>query len=132
MDDIRLNRFSIPITTGGVGLEPKQGQTKTKSPESQSFNQILQQQIQQNSSLAFSKHAVSRVVQRNIDVSHEQLSRLNEGVSLARQKGLAEPLILVDQTAFLVSIKNNTVITTVAGDELKGNVFTNIDGTVII
>jgi len=132
MDDIRFNRFNLPITTGNVGpgVKPKEAE-KTASP-AQSFQEILRQQLQQNTSLAFSKHAVNRVVQRNIEVSDEQLSRLNEGVNLARQKGLNEPLILVDQTAFVVNIKNNKVITTLGGNDLKGNVFTNIDGTVII
>ncbi|MEG0542252.1 MAG: hypothetical protein RR528_07985 [Angelakisella sp.] len=39
---------------------------------------------------------------------------------------------MIDKTAYLVSVKNSKVITTVSGDELSGNVFTNIDGTVII
>jgi flagellar operon protein len=57
---------------------------------------------------------------------------LNYGVQLATQKGLNEPLILVDRTAFVVNVSNNKVITTVNEDSLKGNVFTNIDGAVIV
>ena len=48
------------------------------------------------------------------------------------EKGCDESLILVDSTAFIVSVKNNTVITTISADDLKENVFTNIDSAVIV
>ena len=51
---------------------------------------------------------------------------------IAQQKGLDDTLILIDKTAFVVSAQNNKVITTVSENEIKGNVFTNIDGTVIV
>ena len=75
---------------------------------------------------------MNRVMERNIDLSTENLERLNEGVKLAEEKGLDDTLILLDEAAFIVSVKNNTVITTVNKDEMTGNVFTNIDGTVVI
>ncbi|MDD4343286.1 MAG: flagellar biosynthesis protein, partial [Eubacteriales bacterium] len=40
--------------------------------------------------------------------------------------------ILMDDLAFVVSIKNRTVITAVDGNSMKDNVFTNIDSAVII
>ena len=86
----------------------------------------------QGSGVAFSKHAVNRVAERNIQLSENSLDRLGQGMKIAQKKGLNDTLILVDRTAFIVSVKNNKVITTVNGDELKGNVFTNIDGAVIV
>ena len=71
-------------------------------------------------------------MERNIQLNQTSMERLHQGVRLAEEKGLQEPLILVGNTAFIVSVKNNTVITTVEPEELKGSVFTNIDGTVII
>ena len=50
----------------------------------------------------------------------------------SEEKGLDDTLILIDKAAYLVSVKNNMVITTVANDELQGNVFTNIDGAVVV
>ncbi|RPF48393.1 flagellar operon protein [Hydrogenoanaerobacterium saccharovorans] len=132
MDPLFYNRFTVvtgtPQTPATHDNQPKTG----SQPEGVSFRDILQQQIRANSSLEFSKHAVNRVVQRNIDISESKMARLNEGVRMAEEKGLNEPLILVDSTAFIVNVKNNTVITTVSSNDLKGNVFTNIDGTVII
>ncbi len=134
MNKIYPNRFNIPITTGRPQFEYQSPpQTKTsESASSPSFDQILKQKLEQDSSLSFSKHAVNRVAQRNIDLSAENIRRLNEGVKIAEQKGLNDTLILIDQTAFIVNVQSNTVVTTVNGKDLKGNVFTNIDGTVII
>ena len=75
---------------------------------------------------------MNRVMERNIDLSDENIERLNEGVKLAGEKGLDDTLILLDNAAFIVSVKNNTVITTVNKEEMTGNVFTNIDGTAVI
>ena len=75
---------------------------------------------------------MNRLMDRNIDLSDECLERLNEGVKLAGEKGLDDALILLDNAAFIVSARNNTVITAVSKSEMTGNVFTNIDGTVII
>lgn len=72
------------------------------------------------------------MVERGVDVSSEKLDRLNEGVRMAEEKGLREPLILLGTTAFVVNVKNNKVVTVVNEDSLKGTVFTNIDGTVMI
>ncbi|WP_312643784.1 TIGR02530 family flagellar biosynthesis protein [Hydrogenoanaerobacterium sp.] len=134
MDPLFYNRFSVPVVTGTPQV-PASQEKKTQATgqiEEVSFRDILQQQIRANSNLEFSKHAVNRVVQRNIDISESKMARLNEGVRMAEEKGLNEPLILVDSTAFIVNVKNNTVITTVSSNDLKGNIFTNIDGTVII
>lgn len=128
MDSINLRRISTPITTG----VPQTSTAKLNdSIGTTSFDDILKQQLE-TSGLNFSKHAVNRVVERDIDVSDDKMERLNAGVAIAKEKGLDDTLILVDKSAYIVSVKNNTVITTVDNDELIGNCFTNIDGTVIV
>ena len=83
--------------------------------------------------MEFSKHALQRVEERSIDLSeNDTLDRLNRGVELAAGKGSSETLVLVGRNAFVVSVKNNKVITTLSDNELQGNVFTNIDSTVIV
>lgn len=128
-----LNRLSVPIVTG-VPIEPNvnKNEATNTSDEKNSFKKILQEQINNATGVNFSKHAVNRLVERNINISESNLTRLSDGVKIAEEKGLNEPLILIDTAAYIVNIKNNTVITTVANDDLKGSVFTNIDGTVII
>ena len=81
----------------------------------------------------FSKHAMQRLSERSIDItSGDTLERLNKGVEIAADKGSNETLVLVDMNAFVVSVKNNKVITTIPQNEMKGNIFTNIDSTVIV
>ena len=128
-----LNRLSVPIVTG-VPIEPNVNKNEVinTNDDKNSFKKILQEQINSASGVNFSSHAVNRLVERNINISESNLTRLSDGVKIAEEKGLNEPLILIDTAAYIVNIKNNTVITTVANDDLKGSVFTTIDGTVII
>ena len=135
MDPILYNkRLQSPIYTGTV--PPAQQMPNTEKNTSQkggvSFQELLEQKVRKESRVEFTKHAMDRVMLRNVDVSADNLNRLNEGVRLAEEKGLKEPLILVDSTAYVVSVKNNKVITVVNDENLKGTVFTNIDGTVLI
>lgn len=134
MDQFTLNRLSTPIITGTPVGRPAGTREQSGAPnrEEGSFQALLQHKLVQDSSVEFSRHAVSRVVERGIELSENSLTRLGEGMRIAQEKGLNDTLILIDRTAFIVNVKNNKVITTVDGDELKGNVFTNIDGTVII
>ena len=81
--------------------------------------------------LQFSRHALERVQRRGIALDHATLGRLTEGVARAAGKGSRDSLVLVDGTAFVVSVGNRTVITAVGGEHMKDNVFTNIDSAVI-
>ena len=133
MDDMSL-RVNFPIVSGNPIVEqtPKAGTDASSNAEKDSFKNILTEMLRKNSEVSFSKHAVKRALDHDIELTGESLSRLNEGVKMASEKNLEEPLILVGNTAFLVNIPNNTVITAVGSSEMRGNVFTNIDGTVII
>ena len=136
MEDLRI-RYFMPVTTGTPHVSKPSQPLQPKGAEGQAaekatFRQALETQLQQTSRVAFSKHAVNRAIERKLDLSEVNIARLNEGVRLAEEKKLEDPLILIDRTAFLVNIKNQKVITTVDAEELMGNVFTNIDGTVII
>lgn len=80
--------------------------------------------------LRFSGHALERIQRRGIDLD-AALGRLQDGVARAAAKGGRDSLVLVDETAFVVSVPNRTVITAVDRDHMKGQVFTNIDSAVI-
>lgn len=81
--------------------------------------------------LQFSRHALARVQRRGITLDASTLGRLSEGVGRAASKGSRDSLVLVDGTAFVVSVSNRTVITAVGSEHMKDNVFTNIDSAVI-
>lgn len=107
---------------------------KNNIPESgRSFAQILgQKQLLEASPLKFSKHASLRLDERNISLTESQLDRLNAGTQAASEKGIQESLVLMDQLAFIVNVKNQTVITAMDQKDATQNVFTNIDGAVIV
>lgn len=95
-----------------------------------SFQKILQQKATQG--LKFSKHAGERLEERNITLSIEQMKRLEEATVRADEKGIKESLMLMDNMAFIVNVKNSTVITAMDQTDNKDNIFTNIDGAVIV
>ncbi len=94
-----------------------------------SFEDVLRQK---QKPLKFSKHATQRLSQRNINLSYEQNIRLTNGVTEAEKKGVNESLVLVDNLAFIVNVPNKTVVTAMDQEETNANVFTNIDGAVIM
>lgn len=102
--------------------------------EEKSFGNILatkQNEAGKPEALRFSKHASNRLADRQIDLSDEQLERLNEGSQKAGAKGIRESLVLVDDLAFIVNIKNNTVVTAMDSTKADESIYTNIDGAVI-
>ncbi len=82
--------------------------------------------------IKFSSHATSRLRSRGIDMSAEQLRKLSEAVDKAASKGLDDTLVLTKEAAFIVSVKNRTVVTAMDRSQMDGNVFTNIEGAVIM
>jgi flagellar operon protein len=106
------------------------GQNAAKKVTGPSFKDVLAGEV--SNGVKFSAHAQARLAARNISLSENQLDRINSGVEKAASKGARESLVLIDNLALVVSIKNNTVITAVDDKNLKENVFTNIDSAVIM
>ena len=103
---------------------------KNKENTESLFKDILNEKYKENE-VKFSKHANERIAERNIDVTTEVTDKLNEAVEQAKDKGLKNVLVMIDNQAFIVSTMSNKVITAVNSNELKENIFTNIDGAVI-
>lgn len=132
-------RSNVSVTTGKAGAVniPQNVPNGTEaSPQSSDFAKELENQLRQlnsESGVQFSKHAMDRISERNIDLSADnKLDRLNKAVTLAGEKGSDDALVMIDSTAFVVSVKNNKVITTLTADDMQGSIFTNIDSTVIM
>jgi flagellar operon protein len=97
-----------------------------------SFQNILNKQLEKSEELTFSKHATDRLATRDIVLSEQQLERLNQGVESAREKGIKESLMVMDNISLIVNVENATVITALDSSESKEHVFTNIDGAVLL
>ena len=79
----------------------------------------------------FSRHALERVNRRGIPLDQATVQRLAGGISRAVSKGSRAAVVFVDNTAFVVSVPNNTVVTAVGSEHMREHVFTNIDSAVI-
>ncbi|MEW6047022.1 MAG: TIGR02530 family flagellar biosynthesis protein [Bacillota bacterium] len=95
-----------------------------------SFGQVLDEVLAEEQALRFSGHARRRLAERRIDLSDAARRRLVEAVDRAQAKGAREAVVMLDRLAFVVSVKNRTVITVADEAQLKENVFTNIDSVV--
>jgi flagellar operon protein len=111
---------------------PNTNQPAPKAVEGPSFDQLFQQQLEQQTNIKFSAHALKRLESRQISLDNQDMALLKDAVNKVEAKGAKESLILMDQMALVVSVKNRTVITAVDSNNLKENVFTNIDSAVIV
>lgn len=126
--DIKNNFSSIEQITGQY-LSNQSKRPINKTSDGLSFEEVLNSK---KTELKFSKHADARLSERNIRLSEEQLERLNTGARKADAKGIGESLMIMDDLAFIVNIRNNTVVTAIDSRSSEENVFTNIDGAVIV
>jgi flagellar operon protein len=122
------NQFSSieQITDQYFTQKSVNNQTKTSDI---SFADVFEQK---QNEVRFSKHAMQRLESRNISLSEEQSARLENGVKKAGDKGINESLVMIDSLAFIVNVPNKTVVTAMDQTETQSNVFTNIDGAVIV
>ncbi|RSK27033.1 flagellar protein [Bacillus sp. HMF5848] len=124
--DHRLQQISShPLT-----LQPKTRQQKQPIYK-QSFQDVFQKQLQCDQ-LKVSKHAEQRLIERNIKIDMNKWNQINDRVAEARQKGIQDSLVVLDGAALIVNAKNNTVITAMNREEAKSQIFTNINGTILI
>lgn len=110
--------------------QAKPGEIKPTELQGQSFGEILNERIKKE--LSFSKHAAMRTEERNIQVTGEDLNKLGEACNKAGEKGIKEALFIMNDSAFIVNTPNRTVITVVDKNEMKNNIFTNIDGAMFL
>lgn len=125
----------LPPIPGIAGTQPVQPASQPKRPDgarAADFQKVFESELGQSKPLSFSAHAQSRLLSRQIQLTEPQMQRLRQGVENAAEKGARESLVLLDNLAFIVSVKNHTVITAVDGAAQNGNVFTQIDSAVIV
>jgi flagellar operon protein len=142
MNHILTGNFtSIEQATGRISRNATGTVNTNDALGAVSFGQILNEQQSKNKAasctestagIKFSKHAGERLEQRDIQLTDEQLERLEKGTQKACSKGIKESLVLLDNMAFIVNTKNNTVVTAMDQDMNEDNIYTNIDGAVIV
>jgi flagellar operon protein len=111
-----------------AGPGPHAPAAPAAQPAGTAFGDLLAKRIEATKPLQFSGHALERIRQRGIPVDE---ARIGAGVDRAAAKGARTALVLTDQAAFVVAAQNRTVITAVDRENLRDQVFTNIDSAVL-
>ncbi len=124
-NDYILNRVR------GRAVEKPQ-ETRPQRTNQPSFDQILDRVQKKDGAIKISKHAAQRLAERKIDLTESDLKALSGAMDQARDKGVRDALIIKGNAAFIASVQNRTIVTAVTEEQMQANVFTNIDGAVIL
>ena len=129
MSGVVPNPALLPPGVSGTGAAPSTPKTQQVSGASgASFADLLGKT---QAAPQFSRHALARLTQRGIQLDSSTVARVTEGINRAAGKGSRDSVVFVDNTAYVVSVRNNTVITAVDSEHMREHVFTNIDSAVI-
>ena len=118
-----INGINVPFVPV---VKPQHPVSKVVEGKS-SFDSIFRKEID---SLKFSNHATKRLESRDLQLSSDDMGKLEDAVLKAEAKGAKDSLVMMDNRAFIVNIPNKTVITAVDVDKSSENIFTNIDSVV--
>jgi len=133
VSDLQLNQRINVLDPSRIGKQSAQKDSTQQVGKTPSFGEVLEKKIQEtNTEIRFSAHAIDRIQQRSVALTVDELSRLSDGMKQVQEKGAQNSLILVDETAFVVSAKNSTVVTAVDNARNASRVFTNIDSVAIV
>lgn len=132
------NVTSVPAQ--GTSSESTQRNKANGAPGEfdQVFEKTLEVQVPEKnlehirSPLKFSAHATQRLKDRKIALDPQTLSKVNDAVDKAAAKGIEDTLVLTADAALIVNVKNRTVVTALDRNSISGNVFTNIDGAIVV
>jgi flagellar operon protein len=116
-----------PPPAGTAAFAPAQAAPASR----QSFDQELRQRIEAETGMRLSNHIQKRLESRQIELSPDHVQRLATAVGKAEDRGSRESVVLMDDLAFVISLRNKTLVTAVDAASRKENVFTNIDSVVI-
>lgn len=127
MEKINFQPMPSPPLTVKRSSETKQHPT-THRP----FADHLQTALQTPIDLTISKHAQMRLKERSIQIDANQWGQMKEKIDEAKKMGVTDSLVLLKDAAFIVSAKNNTVITAMNREEATKQIFTDINGTIVL
>lgn len=130
MDDRMI--INQPLSTTRPSRSSTGQNQETKKSGKSSFKEIIADKIKEKTGIEFSRHAQNRIISRDINLNDTQLKQLEKGVEKLEEKGGRDSLVMVNDVAYVVSVENKTVVTAIDDENVKENVFTNIDSAVFM
>ena len=125
----------ISSIQGVSAVERVQRVSQASRPSAGQFGALLRQEQAaraESSGVAFSKHAMARAEERGIEVTPALMDQLTSSVERAQAKGATNILAFDATRAFIINVPHGRVITTMSQEEMQENIFTNIDGAVLL
>ena len=121
--------MSFRIERGQI-IPSSNNTTKRKNNSNIDFQSFLQESISKNDNIKISAHAEQRMHERNIKLEESDINRLKDAMNDLEKKGARESLMLYKDMAFIASVRNRTIITTMQDSDME--VVTNIDSAIIV
>tara|TARA_B100000315_G_scaffold145878_1_gene134747 strand:+ start:202 stop:615 length:414 start_codon:yes stop_codon:yes gene_type:complete len=97
-----------------------------------SFKEVLNNKIFQDNTINFSDKASKNLHEINGSLTTDQMNRLELGLGKLKEKGVSSGVLLMDSTAFVLNVKNQTVMTTIGKNRIQENVFSNFDAFAVV
>jgi flagellar operon protein len=116
-----------PTTVTPASLRQPKSSLDKSTQTGQSFQQIFKDKM-----VRLSHHAEQRLEQRGIQLLPEQMAKIESALDKAAAKGAKDSLILFKDMAFIVNVKNRTIVTAMDSSSMQDNVFTQIDSAVVV
>ncbi len=126
MSENLINPRSTPLYGQTVQKQTKKIQ---KVEDSANFTRIVQDSLKEG--LKVSSHAQERIEARNIEMNPKRLETLTQVANQAKSKGARNTLAMFGPDAFILSVKDKTVVTAMKKEEMESRFFTNIDSVYI-
>lgn len=128
---VKINNYQRPIDLIDIARRGNLSQEQ-KKVSGESFKDMFSRELAKQRDVTFSKHAHERLYSRGIELNEKSLNRIADAIDKAETKGSRETLILSEQAAYVVSVKDRTVVTVFEPDNLKDGIITSIDSAVIL
>lgn len=124
-DDLKIQSTN-PIQPSIPAGESNTSSARVNNEGGVSFAETLSQAQK----LRFSNHAQKRLEARNIALSDDGINRLSNAIDKAEKRGGKESLVMVDDLAFIVNVRDRMVVTALDSKNRGEGVFTQIDSVV--
>ena len=131
VSELQINQRIYPLDAVKV-QKPKPVQVDGDNKKVKSFAEVLKQNLEPGQDVKFSAHALKRIEERQLNMGEQTLDRLIDGISRLNEKGSKNSVIFLDETAFIVSVQNRTIVTALDKANNSQNIFTNIDSAAIV
>ncbi len=129
---IKVGNFQRPANLIEIASRNKNNGGATNQTGKTSFKEMFSQELASERKISISKHAHERMFSRGIEINPARLNQIADAMDKAQNKNSRETLILADDAAYVVSIKNRTIVTVFDKNNLREGVVTSIDSAVIL